>query len=73
VCDLAYVVLLEQVDRQCQADMNTAAVLIAAGAKGVDMPNLVDARTWFDQALVAEPPRMDRRTSILRRALGLDA
>lgn len=55
MCDLAYVLLLDQMERQVLADRQVAAVLMAAGAKDVRLPSLAEKRAEFDEALAAEP------------------
>ena len=74
VCDLAYVWLLEALERQTLADRHVAAVLMVAGAKDVTLPSLAEKRAQFDEALVAEPAVvtvLDREQLELRQALGV--
>jgi CHASE2 domain-containing sensor protein len=54
------------------ADRQAAATLIAAGAKGVTMPDVTEMIAVFDTLLNAVPPlRPDDRIVVLERALGL--
>lgn len=74
VCDLAYVVLLDQLERHVLADRHVAAVLMAAGQKDVTLPDLAEKRAVFDAALVEEPKvlaAVDSEQWELRRALGV--
>jgi hypothetical protein len=73
VCDLAYVLLLEALERQVLADRQVAAVFIAARAEGVDLPSFAEQRARFDAALVAEPVAVQVETEQqeLRRMLGV--
>jgi hypothetical protein len=77
VCDLAYVLLLDQLERQVLADRHVAAVLMTAGAEGVELPTLYERRAAFDVALVADPvapavvSEVDSEQMELRRALGV--
>lgn len=75
MCDLAYVLLLDQLERLLLADRHVAAVLIAAGAEGVTLPTYQERRALFDAALVAEPTQqaneVDDEQMELRRALGV--
>jgi hypothetical protein len=68
------VVLLDYMERQVLADRHVAAVLMAAGAKGVTLPDFEERRALFDAALI-EPPQavsqVDGEQMQLRRALGV--
>lgn len=66
--------LLDQVERLVLADRHVAAVLLAAGAKDVTLPTFAERRLVFDEALTAEPKRLeavDSEQMELRRALGV--
>ena len=74
MCDLAYVLLVDQLERQVLADRQVAATLLAAGASGVELPDVADKRRLFDAALVEEPrpvTPIDDEQWELRRALGV--
>jgi hypothetical protein len=71
VCDVAYVLLADQVETRVLADRQIAAVLIAAGARDVEIPDPDDARDRLDALLVAEPKRPDPEQLELARALGV--
>lgn len=73
VCDLAYVLLLDNLERHVLADRHVAAVLMAAGAEGVTLPTMQEQRLVFDAALLAEHQGHDLDTEEmqLRRALGV--
>ncbi len=67
-------VLLEHLDAQVLADRQVAAVLMAAGAKDVELPNLQEQRDRFEAALAEEPRPLapvDIEQMELRRALGV--
>ena len=66
--------LVEQLERHVLADRQAAAVLMAAGAKDVKLPDLAEKRALLDAALVQEPRRLtvvDIEQWELRRALGV--
>lgn len=63
--------LLDDLDRQVAAERQVAAVFLAAGAKNVEMPTYEAARARFDEALRAEPQKVDRDRDELLRALGV--
>jgi hypothetical protein len=73
VCDLAYVVLLEERERQTLADRQA---LIARGVVE-DLPSFRAEQQRIDEALAAEPKPADAGKQIspeqmeLRRALGV--
>jgi len=74
VCDLAYVLLLDQLERLLLADRHVAAVFIAAGGDDVTLPTYRERRLLFDQSLAAEPAPtvdVDPEQMELRRALGV--
>lgn len=75
VCDVVYVLHLEQIERTVLVERQLAVTVLAAGGKGVDVPTLQQAREEFDAMLLAEAPKGTVRTAEeaeLRRALGLD-
>lgn len=51
--------------------MQIAATLIAAGAKGVEMPSIAENRKRFDEMLNSEPEKVAPSNADLRAALGL--
>lgn len=66
--------LLDQLERQTLADRHVAAVFMAAGAEGVDLPTLMEQRRLLDDALVADlkpADEVDSEQMELRRALGV--
>lgn len=65
ICDIAYVLLLEQVDRQTAADLHAAAVFMSVGAE-VTAPSFIEARNQFNELLM-EPVETDP----LREVLGI--
>lgn len=70
MCDVAYVLLVEQVERRVLADRSG---LIARGAVE-DLPTLHEAQYRLDEVLAAEPvpvQRVDSEQFRLRRALGV--
>jgi hypothetical protein len=70
LCDVAYVLLVDRVDRSAQSQMVASAVLLAAGAK-VEIPDPEDLRVKFDKALNAEPKWIDSDQRVLMEALGV--
>lgn len=75
VCDLAYVLLLDQLERLLLADRHVVAVLRAAG-HDIPLPTYQERRELFDAALVSEPKpakadEVDSEQMELRRALGV--
>lgn len=70
-CDVVYTLLLERLDAQTLADRQVVATLLAAGAADLEIPDVDDARARFDEALVAEPPQVDRDRMELTQALGV--
>lgn len=70
MCDVAYVVLREQVERRALAERQVAVVALAAGAKGVTMPDVAKILDAFDADLVAAPRRTDDRTARLLEVIG---
>lgn len=67
VCDLAHVLLVADLERNVLAERHVSAVLIAAGAEGVDMPSLAAALTEFDTELEAAPRDEPRPLRLLKR------
>lgn len=76
VCDVAYVLLVGQLERQVLADRHLAVVMNASGRyrQEVPVPELGVHRRLLDEALV-EVPRVlsavDSKQMELRRALGV--
>lgn len=68
---MAYALLVERITAQVLADRQAAAVLMAAGAKGVEMPEVEAALAAFDAMLAEEPRQASRDELVLREALGL--
>ena len=70
---MAYVLLLDSLERHVLAERQIAAVLMAAGAKDVTLPDPQEQRELFDAALSAEPQaaEVDTEQMQLRRALGV--
>lgn len=65
--------LLDNLERHVLAERHIAAVMIAAGAEGVTLPEFFEQRELFDASLI-EPPRaavVDSEQMQLRRALGV--
>jgi hypothetical protein len=74
VCDLAYLLLLEQVERQTLADRQVAAFQMVMLGEGGQLPTVAEARQQLDAALIAEPVEataVDVEQVELRRALGV--
>lgn len=73
VCDVAEVLLLDQLERQVLADRQIAALEIVMSGEGGDLPTLVEARERFYEALNADPQPVgvDDEQMRLRRALGV--
>ncbi len=74
MCDLAYLLLLERLERQVLADRQIAALQLVMSGEGGDLPTLQETREAFDAALVAEPQQgtqVDAEQMELRRALGV--
>jgi len=66
LCDTAYVLLVEQLERRTLVERQVAAALRAAGAEGVEEPDCVGAREQFDAALVAAPVPESPNARLLR-------
>ena len=66
MCDIAYVLLVERLERQVLSERQVAAVLAASGAEDVVMPDMDDARADFEAALVADPVPESPRAALLR-------
>lgn len=73
MCDLAYVLLVEQLERQVLADRQIAALQFVMSGEGGDLPTLAESVAQFDEALVAapQPADVDDEQMRLRRALGV--
>ena len=73
MCDVAYVLLVEQLERQVLADRQIAALQAVISGKGGDLPTLTEARGQLDAALEADPipVGVDDEQMRLRRALGV--
>jgi hypothetical protein len=66
---LAYVLMWAEVDRYMQVQLLAASVAQAMGSD-VDLPDVTEARDWFDEWLCSVP-QPDSDETVLRRALGL--
>ena len=66
MCDIAYVLLVERMERQVLSERQVAAVLASGGAENIEMPQMDEARAEFDAALVAEPVPESPRAAMLR-------
>ena len=66
MCDIAYVLLVERLERQVLSERVVAATLAAGGAEDVEMPQMDEARATFEAALVAEPVPESPRAALLR-------
>lgn len=71
VADLALQLLLERVDRTAHSELVAAAVLLAAGAKDIDIPDPEKRRAAFLAALHVEPKAVDPEQAVLMDALGV--
>lgn len=71
-CDVAYALLLEQVEKRTLAERQVVATLLGAGAKNLTMPDVDEAITSFDEALNEAPKATKRRNLVLLDALGVD-
>lgn len=69
MCDLAYVLQVEQLERRALVERQMAVTALAAGAKDVKIPDLDEVRTQFDAALLEEPKMVDADDVALRRRL----
>lgn len=63
--------IIERIVQQVLADRQAVAVFRAAGAKGVDMPDVESTLARFDAMLAAEPRPIVTGERVLRSALGL--
>ena len=70
LCDTAYVLLVEQLERRTLVERHVAAVWRAAGAEDVEEPDPAEARAEFDAALIAAPVP-ESSTARLLRELGV--
>lgn len=57
MCDVVYALHVQQLEREVQVTQLMAATLAAAGAKDVQLPDLIEARADFDRRLAAAPAR----------------
>lgn len=71
VCDVAYALLVERLERQVLADRQVIASFMAAGAKGLHMPDVNESLAELDAALAAEPDPVVSGREVLEEALGL--
>jgi len=65
LCDTAYVLLVEQLERRTLVERQVAAVLRAADAD-VEEPDAATARERFDAALIAAPVPESPNARLLR-------
>lgn len=71
VCDLTYVLLLDQLERWSLVEQQAAVVAMAMGAQ-LDLPTWAETRAAFDKHLDAEfTPAAGDDGAVLRRAVGL--
>lgn len=70
MCDIAYVLLLEEMQRQIDLAM-LAAVMARANGADTRMPDPWQLRADFDRALAAEPDPADQARNDFRAAYGL--
>jgi len=67
---MSYLHLVGRLDQVVLASMQAALFAQYLGRQ-VDVPDLLEARRRFDQALAAEPVRVDREASVMLEAVGL--
>jgi hypothetical protein len=72
LCAVAYVLLLERLERQVSA-LTSGAVVARAIGSDVDIPMIDDVRAEFDAWLCSEPELVDPDMATMRYALGLPA
>lgn len=70
LCAVSYVLMLEQLERFYLAAVQ-AAMFARAFGRGVEVPDWVEIRAHFDEALAREPKRVDRKQLVMLQALGL--
>jgi hypothetical protein len=70
LCDITYVLLIEQLERLVLSERQIVATLLAAGAPDIEMPLMDEVRAVFDAALIAEPVPESPRAALLR-SLGI--
>lgn len=70
LCDIAYVILLDRLERSVLVERQNAASLIAGGVEDIEVPTLADAFAEFDAALIAEP-EPESASARLMRELGI--
>lgn len=71
---MAYVLLLDRLERQVLADRQVAALQAVMSGQGGDLPSFDEQRARFDALLTEEPKALtvvDREQWELRRALGV--
>lgn len=73
MCDAAYVLLLDQLERTVLADRQTLGLAKVFGAEVADLPDLTDAKRLLDESLLEPFQVQDSATTRRRRALGLIA
>jgi hypothetical protein len=69
LCDLAYVLQVEQLERRVLAGQHVAAIAASVGAKDVEIPDPDKIRAEFDAMLIEEPKMVDSDELALRRRL----
>lgn len=74
ICDLAYVINVEKIERMAENDRVITAVLALGSEEPLEMPTVDQYRAMFDKALNEPPQReaeADSDQAILMKALGL--
>jgi len=72
VCAVAYVMVLDRIERRCDAFTQAAAVSRAMGGEA-EIPDFDEIRDKFDRWLCEQPAELDPDDAALREALGLSA
>jgi hypothetical protein len=70
LCAVAYVVMLDMVERMALVAIGSKMSARLSGMD-IDIPNLFELRANFDQALAAEPERVDVGKLAMLEAIGL--
>jgi hypothetical protein len=70
ICAVSYVLMLDMLERQAVAIIQAAAMARALGAQ-VDVPSWFELREQFDDALAAEPKRVNTKDLVMLQAIGL--
>lgn len=70
MCDLAYALCVERITAEIHAVRQAVLIAQVFGAKA-DLPSVHVQVAAFDEALIAEPKRLDPAMVELREALGL--